>query len=50
MIEALSAFAAFLTDAEGLKLVSRRAYVRDMSRNENLRSKECVGKGCLREG
>src|SRR5215469_10289885 len=35
MHEALSKFAAFLTDAERLKLVARRAYVSDLSRREN---------------
>ena len=35
MTERVSALAAFLTDVERLKLVTRRAYVSDMSRREN---------------
>ena len=35
MTERVSALAAFLTDVERLKLVTRKAYVSDMSRREN---------------
>jgi putative hydrolase of HD superfamily len=35
MADRLSALAAFLTDVERLKLVSRKAYVSDLSRREN---------------
>jgi hypothetical protein len=35
MTEGISAFVAFLTDVERLKLVKRRAYVSDMPRPEN---------------